>query len=67
MNDIIAVAKKGGKNKELLAMRNVDKTVMTKVAKILSTIDLRRKHNWVISNIDIDIARNLELIGIKKY
>lgn len=32
-----------------------------------SIIDFKSKHNWVISNIDIDIARDLELISIKKY
>ncbi len=67
MKDVIAVAEKGRKNKKLLAMENIDKTAMTEVAKMSSTIDLRSKHSWAISNTDIDVVRDLGLINIKKY
>ena len=30
-------------------------------------MDLDSKYMWAISNVDIDAARNLELIGIKKH
>lgn len=40
---------------------------MAEVAKMSSTIDLDNKHNWIISNDDIDGAKDLELTGIKKY
>ncbi len=64
MKDIIAVAER---NRELLAMENVDKTVIAEVAKVSSAIDLGNKHSWAISNADMDVARDLRLTGIKKY
>ena len=64
---MIAVAEKRGKNKKLLAIENIDKTAITKIAKMLSTINFRSKHSWAISNTDMDAARNLRLISIKKY
>ncbi len=65
MNDVIAVAERGGENKELLAMENIDKTVMAKVAKVSNVINLRSKHSWAISNADIDTAGDLGLIVLK--
>ena len=67
MKDLIAVAKKGGENKNLLAMENVNKTAMAEVAKVSSAIKLGSKHSWIISNADIDAAENLGLISIEKY
>lgn len=61
------MAKKSEENKELLAIQNANKTVIAEVANVLSVNDLRNKHSWIIYNINIDIARNQELIGIKKY
>ena len=40
---------------------------MTEIAKVLSTIDLDGKHSWAISNNNMDKAKNLRLISIKKY
>ena len=37
---MIVVTERCGKNKELLAMENVDKTTMAEVAKVSSAIDL---------------------------
>ncbi len=48
-------------------MENVDKTVIAEVAKVSSTIDLGSKHNWAISNADMDVAEDLGLTDIKKY
>ena len=48
------MAEKGGENKRLLVIKNVDKTAMAEVTKMSSAIDLRNKHSWAISNADID-------------
>ena len=45
MKDMIAMAKKNRENQELLAMENADKTAIAEVTKVLSVIDLGRKHN----------------------
>ncbi len=45
MKDMIVVAEKGGKNKELLAIDNVDKTAIAEVAKVSNTIYLGSKHS----------------------
>ena len=45
MKDVIVVAEKGRKNRKLLAMKNADKTALTKVAKVLIAIDLGNKYN----------------------
>ena len=44
MKVMIVVAKKDGKNKELLAMENIDKTTIAEVAKVSNAIDLESKH-----------------------
>ena len=67
MKDIIIVAEKGKKNRKLLAMKNVDKTTMAKIAKVSSAMDLGSKYCWAINNADIDVTRDQGLIGIKKY
>ena len=48
-------------------MRNVNKIALAEVGKTSSPIDLNSKYIWVISNIDIDVARDLGLTGIKKH
>lgn len=67
IKDIIAAAKKCGKNRGLLAIENANKIVIAKVAKILSVINFDNKYNWAINNANIDIAEDLKLTGIKKY
>ena len=64
---MIRVVEKDRKNEKLLAMENVDKITKAEVAKVLNLIDLGSKHSWAICNVDMDAARNLGLIGIKKY
>ena len=61
------MTKRGIENKELLAIENADKIAMAEVVKVLSTIDLRSKHSWAISNVNMDITEDLGLTGIKKY
>lgn len=48
-------------------MENIDKISIAKVAKVLNVINLSSKYSWAISNIDINITRDLELTDIKKY
>ena len=48
-------------------MENINKIALIEVVKILSLINLDGKYMWVISNVKIDAARDLGLIGIKKY
>ncbi len=65
MKDMIVVAEKGLENKELLVIENINKIAMAEVTKVSSTIDLRNKYSWIISNIDINVAKNLRRISIK--
>lgn len=65
---MVAVAKKGRKNEKQLAMENLlYKTAMAEVAKVSNVINLGVQYSQAISNIDIDIARDLGLTRIKKY
>lgn len=65
---MVAVPKKGRKNEKQLAMEYLlYKTIMAKVAKVLSVINLGVKYSQAISNTDINIARDLRLTCIKKY
>lgn len=50
-----------------MIIENTNKIAIAKVAKVSNAIDLGNKYNWIISNTNIDEARNLKLIGIKKY
>ena len=61
------MAERGRENKELLAMENVNKTAMAEMTKVSSPIDLGSKYSGTICNADMDIARDLRLIDIKKY
>lgn len=67
MKNVMVVAKKSRKNKQLLAMKNTNKTIIAELSKLSSTIDLSSKYPQIISNVDMDIARNLGLTNIKKY
>lgn len=64
---MIIVVKKDKKNKKLFIIENGNITAITKVAKVSNAIIFKNKHSWIINNINIDIAKNLGLIGIKKY
>ena len=61
------MVEKNRENKELLAIKNVHKTIIAEIAKVSNAINLKNKHSWTISNADMDIARDLGLIHIKKY
>ena len=60
------IEEKARKKKELLK-GITDTTALAKVAQALSPVDFARKYMWAISNINIDVAKQLGLLGIKKY
>ena len=64
MKDIIILEKANGKK---LSESLVDTTVFAKVTRTSSSIDLVWKYRWAMSNVDIDVAKKLRLIGVKKY
>ena len=45
MKDVIVVIKRGGENKELLAIENINKTAIAKFTKVSSAIDFESKHS----------------------
>lgn len=59
--------KRSKDNKKLLAIENIDKTAVAKIAKVLNVIDFDKKHKWAINNNDMDATKDLKVIGIKKY
>ncbi len=65
MKDMI-ISKKA-KEKEILLEDIADTTVLAEVAWVLSVVDLAGRYNWAINNTDLDTAKELGLIGIKKY
>lgn len=61
MKYMMVVAKRSRKNKNQLAIQNLlDKTTITKVSKVSSVIKFNNKYSWAISNIELDIARDLK-------
>ena len=65
MKDMII--KEKARKKERLLKGIADTTAPTEVAQALSLVDLARKYIWAINNANIDAAKELGLIGIKKY
>ena len=65
MKDMIISTK--AKEKEILLKGVADITALVEVAQVLSLVDLAGRYNWAMSNADLDIAKKLGLIGIKKY
>ena len=59
--------KENARDKEGLLEEIANITLPVKMAWALSFINLVRKYMWVISNIDLDAAKELRLTGIKKY
>lgn len=66
IKNIIKAAKKGRKTQKP-SVKKVNRAVIVKNAKLLRVINISNKYKWVISNTNIDIARNLKLNSIKKY
>lgn len=61
---MIILAQRDRNNKRLLAIENRDKTI---IAEVIKVIHLENKHGQIISNSDINAARNWEIISIKKF
>lgn len=64
---MIAAIEKSRENKRSLVIKNVYKIIIAKVIKVLYTINPYIKYNCIINNVDINVARDLGLINIKKY
>lgn len=47
--------------------RIVDITVPAKVTLALNPIDITGRYKWAMSNIDINVAKELGLTGVMKY
>lgn len=45
----------------------MDKIVLVKSIKMLSLVDLNDRYIWAISNININAAKDLGLMDLKKY
>lgn len=48
-------------------MENIDEIALAEGTKTSSLMDFDNKYIWAISNININAARDLGLIGIKKH
>ena len=59
--------KKGPRKRGQLVIRNADKIAQAEVARTSSPMKFDGKCLWAISNIDIDVATDLELTVIKKH
>lgn len=63
---MIVMAEKARENKKMLVKKG-NKAVMAEVTRVSTAIDISNKYRWVISNANIDTARDLGLTNIKKY
>lgn len=50
-----------------MRIKNVNKTIIIEVAKKSNSINLDNKYSWVISNDNIDTARDPRLTNNKKF
>ncbi len=57
---------KNKKNQEPWEIENANKIAMAEVVKLWSAINFGNKYSWAINNTDIDAAKDLKLIVIKK-
>lgn len=62
---IIIILKKAKDQK--LSKRFLDTTTLAEVAQVLSLVDFAWIYIWAISNVNMDIAKKLGLIEVKKY
>ena len=66
MKDVIISIRSLEKEGQLV-VTNADKIALAEVGRTSSPTDLDGKYIWAISNIDIDVARDLGLTEIKKH
>lgn len=65
MKDFIILEKVSKKEKLLEGI--ADTITLAELAQALSPVDLTRKYMLVMSNANVNAAKNLKLIGIKEY
>ena len=65
MKEVIILQK--AKEEEMLSGSIADTTVLAEMAQVSSFVDLTERYNWVMSNANLDVVKELELTGIKKY
>ena len=65
MKDVIISEK--ARKEEILSESIANMTAPAEMAQVLSLIDFAGRYNWVMSDVDLDIAKELGLTGIKKY
>lgn len=63
----VIISEKNRKKEENSIKKNADKITLVKVIKTSSLVDLNDRYMQAISNIDINVAKNLGLTNIKKY
>ena len=61
------ISKKTLEKERQLVVRNKDKIALVEVGRTLSLMDLDGKYLCTISNIDMIVAKDLGLTGIKKH
>lgn len=66
MKDMI-ISKEVKDEEKMLSENIMDTTALAEVAQVLSFNDLARRYQQVINNADLNIVKELELTGIKKY
>ncbi len=65
MKDVIISEK--AREDEMLSESITDTTAPAEVARVSSLVDLVGRYNWVMSNVDLNTAKELGLTSIKKY
>ena len=65
MKDVIISEK--AREEKMLSEGIVDMTALAEIARVSSSVDFAERYNWAMSNTDLDVAKKLELINIKKY
>ena len=55
------------RKKEILLKGIMDTIAPAKMAWVLSRINLAGRYNWAMSNVNLNIAKELGQTGIKKY
>lgn len=61
------LSKKVLEKEEQLIIKNANRIALSEVGKTSSSMNLDHRYKWVISNVDINAARDLGLTDIKKY
>ncbi len=60
-----AIISEKAREEKILLGGIANTTTLAKVARASISVDLGRRYNWAMSNIDLDAAKELELNNIK--